>query len=175
MTHENFGRFGPMAEMPSNPLGLRLLIILTTAMLLTSVGVAQDSAGGGEAMSTNIHRNPTGGYTRRTVEIPPGSRVLFISGQTATDDKGDTPADAETQADITYQKIVQSLQDAGMGVEDLVKTNVYMVNPADIGAVIKAGQKYNPGGHQAGTLVYVKALAYPEVLIEIEAVAAKKE
>ena len=33
----------------------------------------------------------------------------------------------------------------------------------------------NPGGQQAGTLVYVKALAYPEVLIEIEAVAAKKD
>ena len=126
-------------------------------------------------MQTNIHRNPTGGYTHRTVEIPPGSRVLFISGQTATDENGNTPPDAETQADITYQKLVQSLDDAGMTVKDLVKTNVYMVNPSDIGALIKAGQKYNPGGTQAGTLVYVKALAYPEVLIEIEAVAAKKE
>lgn len=57
----------------------------------------------------------------------------------------------------------------------MVKTNLYMINPADIGAIVKAGQKYNPGGTQAGTLVYVKALALPEVLIELEAVAAKKE
>jgi hypothetical protein len=37
------------------------------------------------AQSTNISRNSTGGYTQRSVEIPPGSRILYISGQTATD------------------------------------------------------------------------------------------
>jgi enamine deaminase RidA (YjgF/YER057c/UK114 family) len=152
-----------------------ILFLLATFTLTTGTMAQEPPAGGTKKMSTNIHRNPTGGYTRRSVEIPPGSRVLFISGQTATDEDGNTPADAETQADIVYQKIVQSLADADMGVEDLVKTNVYMVNPGDIGAIIKAGQKYNPGGSQAGTLVYVKALAYPDVLIEIEAVAARKE
>ena len=126
-------------------------------------------------MSTNISRDPTNGYTRRSVEIPAGSRVLYISGQTATDDDGNTPADAETQADIIYGKVVQSLEDAGMGVEDLVKTNVYLTNPSDIMAIVKAGQKHNPGGKQAGTLVYVKALARPEVLMELEAVAAKAD
>jgi len=128
-----------------------------------------------ESSSTNILRNPTGGYTRRTVEIPPGSRILFISGQTATDEDGNTPADAETQADIVYGKVGQSLRDAGMDWKDLVKTNVYLVNPSDVGAIYKAGMKHNPDGKQAGTLVYVKALALPEVLIELEAVAAKKE
>ncbi len=126
-------------------------------------------------MSNNVSRDPTSSYTRRTVEIPVGSRILYISGQTATDEDGNTPADAETQADIVYGKVVQSLEDAGMGVEDLVKTNVYLVNPSDIGAVVKAGQKHNPSGKQAGTLVYVKALALPEVLLELEAVAAKTE
>ena len=124
-------------------------------------------------MSSNIVRNPTGGYTRRSVEIPPGSRVLFISGQTATDENGHTPPDAETQADIVYGKVMQTLADAGMDAGDLVKTNLYMINPSDIGAIIKAGQKHNPDGTQSGTLVYVKALALPEVLLELEAVAAK--
>jgi len=123
--------------------------------------------------SSNILRNPTGGYTRRTVEIPPGSRILYISGQTATDEQGYTPPDADTQAEIVYQKIIASLNDAGMTVADLVKTTVYLTDPKDIGALIRAGQKYNPGGQQAGTLVYVKALALPDVKIEIEAVAAR--
>ncbi|MEE8306526.1 MAG: RidA family protein [Gammaproteobacteria bacterium] len=126
-------------------------------------------------MTTNTHRNPTGGYTRRSVEIPSGSRVLFISGQTATDEAGNTPPGAEEQADIVYAKIVQSLEDAGMGVEDLVKTNVYMTHPEDIGALIKASGQYTPGSTQAGTLVYVKALALPEVRLEIEAIAAKRD
>lgn len=126
-------------------------------------------------MASNIYRDPDGGFSHRTVEIPAGSRILYVSGQTATDAKGFTPPDADTQADITYAKVVKSLTDAGYTVKDLVKTNVYLVNPGDIGAVIKAGAKYNPGGKQAGTLVYVKALARPEVLVEIEAVAAKRD
>ena len=124
-------------------------------------------------MSQNVSRDPMNGYTRRTVEIPPNSRILYISGQTATDEDGNTPLDADTQADVVYGKMVQSLKDAGMGLEDLVKTNVYVVNPEDVGSLYKAGAKHNPGGKQAGTLIYVKALARPEVLIELEAVAAK--
>jgi 2-iminobutanoate/2-iminopropanoate deaminase len=127
---------------------------------------------GGRAM--NIIRNPTNGHTHRSVEIPPNSRILFISGQTATDDKGFTPPDADTQADIVYAKVVQTLKDAGMDVADVVKTNLYMTNPADIGAIVKAGKKYFGSHAQAGTLVYVSGLAKPEVLLELEAVAAKK-
>jgi len=122
----------------------------------------------------NIIRNPKNSYTQRSVEIPPNSRILFVSGQTATDENGHTPPDADTQADIVYAKVVQTLKDAGMDVTDVVKTNLYMTNPADIGAIAKAGKKYFGGHAQAGTLVYVKALARPEVLIEVEAVAAKK-
>ncbi len=126
-------------------------------------------------MTTNTIRNPHGGYRNRSVEIPPGSRVLYISGQTATDENGNTPADAETQADIVYARIVETLHEAGMDLTDVVKTNLYMTDPADIGAIGKASQKHFKGHAQAGTLVYVKALALPEVKIELEAVAAKKD
>ena len=148
---------------------------LTVALALSIFAITASAQAQEARMPTNIVRDPTGGFSLRSVEIPAGSRILFVSGQTATDEKGNTPADAETQADISYQKMVKSLTDAGFTVKDLVKTNVYMVNPSDIGAVLKAGAKYNPGGKQAGTLVYVKALARPEVLIEIEAIAAKKD
>lgn len=146
-----------------------------TGLLLSSVLAGPALAQSSDSGSTNISRNPTGGYTHRSMEIPPGSRILFISGQTATDADGNTPADAETQADIVYAKVGQTLRDAGMDWSDVVKTNLYMINPSDIGAIIKAGAKHNPGGKQAGTLVYVKALALPEVLVELEAVAARKD
>lgn len=125
--------------------------------------------------TTNLLRNPTGGYSLRTVEIPPGSRVVYISGQTATDENGNTPADVDRQAEIVYQKLARALTDAGMSMSDLVKTTVYLLDPSDLPALLKAGRKYNPGGKQAGTLVYVKALALPEVRIEIEAVAARRD
>lgn len=152
-----------------------LLGLIASAATLMISGLASVKALAQGAASTNIVRNPTGGYTRRSVEIPPGSRVVYVSGQTATDENGYTPPDAETQADIVYGKVAETLADAGMSMKDLVKTNLYMVNPSDIGAIVKAGQKHNPGGTQAGTLVYVKGLALPEVLLELEAVAAKAD
>lgn len=145
------------------------VLIALTATSFAATGGAEET----QPSSNNVLRNPTGGYTHRTVEIPPGSRILYISGQTATDAEGRTPADARTQAEIVYQKIARSLADAGMSMADLVKTTVYLIDPADVGALIEAGRKYNPSGKQAGTLVYVKALATPDVRIEIEAVAAK--
>lgn len=147
--------------------------VLAAAASVLVTGLSSVRAWAQDKASTNIVRNPTGGYDRRTVEIPPGSRVVYVSGQTATDENGYTPPDAETQADIVYNKVAQSLADAGMSMKDLVKTNLYMVNPGDIGAIVKAGAKYNPGGTQAGTLVYVSGLARPEVLLELEAVAAR--
>lgn len=147
--------------------------VLAAAASVLVTGLSSVRAWAQDKAPTNIVRNPTGGYDRRTVEIPPGSRVVYVSGQTATDENGYTPPDAETQADIVYSKVAQSLADAGMSMKDLVKTNLYMVNPGDIGAIVKAGAKYNPGGTQAGTLVYVSGLARPEVLLELEAVAAR--
>ena len=124
-------------------------------------------------MKNIISRNPNKNYSRRTVEIKSNSRILFISGQTATDENGYTPSNINEQVNIVYEKIIQSLHDADMEISDLVKTNVYLVNTEDTNDLYKASAKYNPNGVQAGTLIYVKALAKPEVLVEIEAVAAK--
>lgn len=145
---------------------------LAIAVTVTSMGGHAQSPDPSPA-STNLIRNPSGGYTHRTVEIPPGSRILYISGQTATGSDGKTPADGDAQAEIVYERIAKSLADAGMTMQDLVKTTVYLTDAADLPAVIRAGRKYNPNGKQAGTLVYVKALAVPEARIEIEAVAAR--
>ena len=93
---------------------------------------------------SNIYRNPNNSYSHRTVEIPPNSRVLFISGQTATDENGKTPADPDIQAEIVYKKILESLEQADMTKDDLVKTNVYITDPKFITSVYKASQKYNP-------------------------------
>jgi hypothetical protein len=62
---------------------------------------------------------------------------------------------------------------SGGSTHRTVETTVYLTDAADLPAVIRAGRKYNPNGKQAGTLVYVKALAVPDARIEIEAVAAR--
>tara|TARA_B100001094_G_scaffold238313_1_gene233707 strand:- start:1013 stop:1540 length:528 start_codon:yes stop_codon:yes gene_type:complete len=149
---------------------LAATVLFHFIITIGNTGMAQ-----GISSTTNIVRNPTGSYTQRSVEIPAHSRILYISGQTATDENGYTPADVNIQADIVYEKLGKTLQDAGMTWDDVVKTTVFLVETSDVTAIYKAGAKHNPGGVQAGTLVYVKALALPEVLVELEAVAAKRD
>ena len=110
---------------------------------------------------SNFYRNTNNSYSHRSVEIPPNSRILFISGQTATNENGETPTDPDIQAEIVYKKIIETLKNADMNIEDLVKTNVYVTDPMYVTSVYKASQKFNPNAKQAGTLVYVKALATP--------------
>ncbi len=93
-------------------------ICAITCLVASTVGFAQSP--NQQGASTNLIRNPSGGYTHRTVEIPPGSRILYISGQTATGADGKTPADGDAQAEIVYERIAKSLADAGMTMQDLV-------------------------------------------------------
>ena len=82
---------------------------------------------------------------------------------------------AAPEVKAIVRDMIETLDDAGMDVSDVVKTNLYMTNPADIGAIMVAHGKYFGDHIAAGTLVFVSALALPEVSLELEAVAAKQE
>jgi len=60
-----------------------------------------------------------------------------------------------------------------MGVEDLVKVNIF-VTSADVVAASRAIRDAAlKGAEPASTLLVIAALAHPDLVIEIEAVAAK--
>lgn len=61
-----------------------------------------------------------------------------------------------------------------MAVEDLVMGTIYMVETrSDLDALIAASARHFGKHAWVGTLIYVQALAYPELLVEINAIAAK--
>ena len=130
-------------------------------------------------MNSNIFHNPEtlpkpGGKWTHAIEVPAGARTLYIAGQAGYDSDGNLPTSFEAQAENTYSNIVKVLADAQMSVEDLVMGTIYMVNPgSDLDALIAASARHFGKHAWAGTLIYVKALAYPELLLEINAIAAK--
>ena len=70
---------------------------------------------------------------------------------------------------------VESLLEAsGMGLEHLVKTNYYLID-AENGAELVAirGERLASANAPAVTVVTVTALARPEYLVEIEAIAVR--
>lgn len=116
---------------------------------------------------------PTG-YTH--VVAAQGSRLIFIAGQVALDAQGQLvgAGDFAAQAKQVYENLSRALAAVGASFEDVVKLNTYSVNysPELRPILAEVRRQYvNMDRPPASTLVGVQALAAPEFLIEIEAVA----
>ena len=125
----------------------------------------------------NIRRTPASvaapfGPYSHAVEVPEGSRLLYISGEVGVLPDGTVPENIEGQAEACWRNIIAILADAGMGVEDLVKITTYLVRPEDVAAAGTARAKHFADARPGSATIIVKALVNPAWLIEIEAVAA---
>jgi len=118
---------------------------------------------------------PFGPYSH-AVEVPEGSRLLYISGEVGVLPDGTVPEGIEAQAEACWRNIIAILADAGMGVGDLVKITTYLVRPEDVAAAAAgaARAKHFGDARPGSATIIVKALVAPQWLIEIEAVAAAK-
>lgn len=111
----------------------------------------------------------------KLVSVPPGSRLIYISGLVGNDSKGKVvgPGDMHAQAKQVFENVRLALEAAGGSFKDVVKLNFYLtdMSRADEVRAVRA-QYINAEAPPASTLVEVSKLAAPEYLVEIEAVAA---
>ncbi len=117
---------------------------------------------------------PIGPYSQ-VVRVETGDTVLlYISGQVAIDLEGNLVGAGDTaeQTDQVYKNLAAILAANGATFDDVVKMNTYLVNIADRAASGAVRARYLTGNLPASTLVAVAALAQPEYLIEVEAIAA---
>ena len=106
------------------------------------------------------------------VELPPGKRVLFASGQVGVAPDGSTPPDPLAQNRQAWDNILAILGDAGMGVGDLVRINAY-VTTVEAQTAFREVRNEVIGDHRpASTLIRVAGLASDDWSVEIEVVAA---
>ncbi|HJM51024.1 MAG TPA: RidA family protein [Alphaproteobacteria bacterium] len=114
---------------------------------------------------------PVGNY-HHGCEVPAGARWLMLAGQVGVKPDGTWAEGAAAQAEQACRNIVAILAEADMGPEDIVKLVTYPVGAEHIPAV-RAARDEVLGVAPPATLIVVPALAVPEALIEIEAIAAK--
>jgi len=107
------------------------------------------------------------------IELPPGARVLYISGQVGVAPDGSLAADFAAQAEQAFKNLAAALAAAGMSKEHLVKVNAYLVRREDLEAYRAVRSRFYGGVRPASTLLLISGLAREGGLIEIEAVAAK--
>ena len=116
---------------------------------------------------------PTGRY-QHAIAVPPGARWLYISGQVGNLPDGSIAVGIGPQADAVWANLKAVLADAGMGFEDLVKINVLLTDARFVPASREARDRaLGSAMPPTSTLSVVTALASPDFLIEIEAIAAK--
>jgi enamine deaminase RidA (YjgF/YER057c/UK114 family) len=123
----------------------------------------------------NTVHTPVGKY-HHTVKVPDNAEWLVISGQVGMDRAGKVAGGVREQAEQAFRNIVACLEANDMVREDLVKLTIYLTDSRFIGdyraarsAVI--GDEIQP----ASTLLIISGLATPDLLVEIEAWAAKSQ
>lgn len=122
-----------------------------------------------EAIQTKEVFPPRGAYSHG---IRAGN-LLFIAGQVAKNQQGQTVGigDPEAQAEQALKNIGAILEAAGATFDSVVKLNVFLTDMRYREAVGKARRRFTQEPFPASTSVQVVALAEPEYLVEIEAVA----
>ena len=123
------------------------------------------------AMYPETIHPPIGAYAH-AVEIPDSAKVMFIAGQVGIDVDGNVPADFAAQADLAWRNLMAILEFNGMRMKDVVKITHFLTDAADLPAYNEVRSKYLGEERPASTLLIVAGLARPDLLVEVEMVAA---
>lgn len=129
-------------------------------------------------MKTKTH-NPTPWLQHfglnHAVEVTGGTRTLYLSGQTASDAEGEPlhPGDLVAQYKAAWGCLMDALSSADMDATNLVRLNFYVT---DVPAFMEVADEIMPIHGEAGaqiacTLLGVKELYHPDIMIEIEGTA----
>jgi enamine deaminase RidA (YjgF/YER057c/UK114 family) len=109
------------------------------------------------------------------VVVATGGRIVFVAGQVAWDAQGNVvgTGDMAAQARQAYRNVRIAVLAAGGTVADVAKLTTFVVGyrPELRGVIAEARAEVFGDHRPASTLVGVLALALPELLIEVEALA----
>jgi enamine deaminase RidA (YjgF/YER057c/UK114 family) len=120
-----------------------------------------------QRVSSGSPFEPTIGFSRA---VRVGNRVL-VSGTAPVWPDGSCAPDAETQARRCLEIITAALGEAGASATDVVRTRMFLTDPADADAVGRVHGELFGEVRPAATMVVVAALLDPRWKIEIEAEA----
>ncbi len=152
-------------------------LIFVTVLLILPAALAL-----GQAKRSGVvkeHKNPQGlavprGYSH-TVTVS-GGRTVYIAGQVAYNAQGEVVGKGDLRAQMrqALENLRLALAGSGASFKDIVKWNTYVVGfkPEQLPILREVrAEILKDVPPPASTLIGVQALANPDLLIEIEAVA----
>jgi enamine deaminase RidA (YjgF/YER057c/UK114 family) len=123
--------------------------------------------------SSGTKWEPIVGYSR-AVRV---GNVVYVSGTTATGSDGDLVGvgDAKAQTEQTLRNIQRALESLGAKLDDVVKTRIYVTDIKKWQEIGTAHGQVFKNVRPVTTMIEVKRLINPEMLVEIEAEAVLNE
>jgi enamine deaminase RidA (YjgF/YER057c/UK114 family) len=126
--------------------------------------------------------NPNGIFkpdTYSQMAIAQGARTIYMSGQVAMDAQGAIvgKGDLAAQVEQAYLNVAAALAAVGATFQDIAKLTVYVVDWTPdkmeqlIGGALRTAERIGFDAKRAITLIGVAALASPDFLVEVEAIA----
>jgi enamine deaminase RidA (YjgF/YER057c/UK114 family) len=112
---------------------------------------------------------PIVGYSRALR----AGHLIFVSGTTASgpDGRAMYPGDPYAQAQEIWRRIAATLEEAGATISDVVQTRQYVVDISKWGEIGRAHSEVFGQILPATSMVEVRRLIDPTLLVEIEAIA----
>ena len=107
------------------------------------------------------------------LEVDPGARIVFCSGQLGVGRDGVVPEGVEEQARLCFRAIAAILGEAGMTLADLVRLNAYVSSAQYLSGYMRVRDEFVGAPPPASTLMVVQGFSRPEFKVEIEAIAAR--
>jgi enamine deaminase RidA (YjgF/YER057c/UK114 family) len=107
------------------------------------------------------------------VKVTGAQTILYLAGQVAYDDRGG-PAhrgDFKAQARAVFQALKAQVEAGGGTMASIVKINTYLTDVRHRTEVAPVREEFFGKKSPASTMVGVTALAHPDWLIEVEAIA----
>jgi len=110
--------------------------------------------------------------------ISPGFKVngmLYLSGHAAISESGELVGigDFEAQAKATFESLQRTLLAGGSDLSKVIKVTIYLTDMSHFEEIVALRGEWFSEPYPADTIVEVKALALPELMIEIEAIAVE--
>ena len=114
---------------------------------------------------------PRGSYSLVSIAQP--GRMVFIAGQTASDHESKVigAGDARAQTRFILGKIQRAVEAAGGTINDVVALSVFTTDVRNHRDINETRREVLGSNFPTSTMVQVVALARPELLLEINAIA----
>jgi 2-iminobutanoate/2-iminopropanoate deaminase len=112
------------------------------------------------------------GYTQGW-RVDHAQSFVFVAGQIAFSADGQLvgEGDFEAQCRQVFENIRTVLERAGASFDSIVKVTVYLPDMANLADYARIKGEFVTGTQPASTAIEVKGLAFPELMIEVDAIA----